>query len=45
MALHTYMRSDQAALLDTINEKADYNDEVEASLRSAVEDFKANHAY
>jgi F-type H+-transporting ATPase subunit alpha len=44
-ALHTYMRAEQTALLDKINETPDYNDEIEAGLRKAVEDFKANHAY
>jgi len=44
-ALHTYMRAEQSALLDKINETPDYNDEIEAGLRKAVEDFKANHAY
>jgi F-type H+-transporting ATPase subunit alpha len=40
-ALHTYMRSSQSALLDKINETAEYNDEIEAGLKAAIEDFKA----
>jgi len=40
-ALHSYMHASQQALLDSINETADYNDEVEAGLRAAIEDFKA----
>jgi F-type H+-transporting ATPase subunit alpha len=40
-ALHTYMRASQSALLDKINETADYNDEIEAGLSAAIEDFKA----
>ena len=40
-ALHTYMRASQSALLDKINETAEYNDEIEAGLKAAIEDFKA----
>jgi F-type H+-transporting ATPase subunit alpha len=41
-ALHTYMRSSAADLMNSINESGDYNDDVIAALRKAVEDFKAN---
>jgi F-type H+/Na+-transporting ATPase subunit alpha len=40
-ALHGYMRASQGDLMDKINASGDYNDEIEASLRAAVEDFKA----
>jgi F-type H+-transporting ATPase subunit alpha len=40
-ALHAYMHASQAALLDTINASGDYNDEVAAGLKAAIEDFKA----
>jgi F-type H+-transporting ATPase subunit alpha len=40
-ALHGYMGASQSALMDKINDSGDYNDEIEAALRSAVEDFKA----
>ena len=40
-ALHGYMRASQAELMDNINASGDYNDGIEASLRAAVEDFKA----
>jgi F-type H+-transporting ATPase subunit alpha len=40
-ALHSYMRASQQALLDNINETADYNDEIESALRAAIDDFKA----
>ena len=30
-------------MIDKINEKGDYNDEIEASLKKAVEDFKAHY--
>jgi F-type H+-transporting ATPase subunit alpha len=44
-ALHAYMHSDQAELMRKIEETGDYNNEIEAGLRSAVEDFKSNHAW
>jgi F-type H+-transporting ATPase subunit alpha len=44
-ALHAFARSNYAALIDKINETADYNDEIEAALRKALEDFKANSAW
>ncbi|MGA7799600.1 MAG: F0F1 ATP synthase subunit alpha [Gammaproteobacteria bacterium] len=44
-ALIAYMKSSQTDLVQRINETPDYNDEIEAGLRKAVEDFKANHAY
>ena len=40
-ALHSYMRASQSELMDRINSHGDYNDEIEAALRAAVEDFKA----
>jgi F-type H+-transporting ATPase subunit alpha len=40
-AMHGYMRASQAGLMDNINASGDYNDEIEAGLRAAVEDFKA----
>ena len=40
-ALHAYMRASQSALMDTINDSGDYNDEIAAGLKTAVEDFKA----
>jgi F-type H+-transporting ATPase subunit alpha len=44
-ALLSYMRASQSALMDKINEIADYNDEIEVSLCSAIEDFKANNTW
>jgi F-type H+-transporting ATPase subunit alpha len=44
-ALLSYMRTSQSALMDKINETGDYNDETESGLRSAIEDFKANHTW
>ena len=40
-ALHDFMRSRYKDLLDTINRMGEYDDETEAALRKAVEDFKA----
>ena len=40
-AMHAYMSANQSTLMDKINESGDYNDDIEAGLRSAVEDFKA----
>ena len=41
-ALHDYIRSNFKDLLDQINESGDYNDDIEASIKKAVEDFKSN---
>jgi F-type H+-transporting ATPase subunit alpha len=40
-ALHAYMRASQAGLMEQINTSGDYNDDIAASLKAAVEDFKA----
>ena len=44
-ALHAHANSNFADLVASINETATYDDEVEAALRKAVEDFKANGAW
>jgi len=44
-ALQSYMASSHAALMESINESGDYNDTIESGLRSAIEDFKANHSW
>ncbi|MCP5143618.1 MAG: F0F1 ATP synthase subunit alpha [Gammaproteobacteria bacterium] len=44
-ALHSYLRSSQTALFDKLNATGEWSDEVEAGLKSAVEDFKANHTW
>jgi len=44
-ALHGFMRSNQQPLLDKINVSGDFNDEIEAGLKKAVEEFKTKHAY
>ena len=40
-ALHDFMRSQHKDLLDKINSTGDYDEDTEAALRKAVEDFKA----
>ena len=41
-AMHDYLRSNNKDLLDQINETGDYNDDIEAAIKKAVEAFKAN---
>jgi F-type H+-transporting ATPase subunit alpha len=40
-ALHAYMRASQVDLMEQINASGDYNDDIAASLKAAIEDFKA----
>jgi F-type H+-transporting ATPase subunit alpha len=44
-ALHGYMRASQKPLMDRINATPDYNDEIAAGLRAAIEDFKSNNTW
>ena len=44
-ALLDYMRSEQKALLDKINEKGDYNGDIEAALKAALTQFKATGSW
>jgi F-type H+/Na+-transporting ATPase subunit alpha len=44
-ALLTHFRASYAADMDAINSNPDYNDEVEAKMRSIIADFVANGAY
>ncbi len=44
-ALHSYARSQQADLLQLINETGDYNDEIQAGLKKAVEGFKESGSW
>ena len=41
-ALLSYMHASHTELMDKINESGDLNDEIEAGMRAAIEDFKAN---
>ncbi len=38
-ALHSYMKSEHAALIDKINEKGDYNDEIQKGIKDAITNF------
>ena len=44
-ALQDYMGSSQQALMDKINDTAEFNDEVANALHDALKDFKANHTW
>ncbi len=44
-ALHAYLRSNNADLLDRINESGDFNDEIAAEMKAAIEQFKASSTY
>ena len=44
-AMIAYMRASQSDLMDKINASGDYNDEIEAGLRAAVEEFKATGSW
>ncbi len=44
-AVQGYMKSEQADLMNKINESGDYNDEIENALRAALEKFKASNTW
>ncbi|HHH47350.1 MAG TPA: F0F1 ATP synthase subunit alpha [Gammaproteobacteria bacterium] len=44
-ALHAYLRANNADLLDRINESGDFNDEIAAEMKTAIEQFKASSTY
>ena len=44
-ALHTYMKNNQAELLQKINDSGDYSEDIANSFKAALEDFKANHTW
>jgi F-type H+-transporting ATPase subunit alpha len=44
-AMLAHMKSNQADLLAQINESGDFNDDIAASMKAALEDFKANGVY
>ena len=41
-ALHDHIKSKDVALLDSINESGDYNEEIAAKLYAALTEFKNN---
>jgi F-type H+-transporting ATPase subunit alpha len=44
-AMLSYIRSECSALLDKINESGDFNDDIAAEMKSAIENFKANNVW
>ncbi|MCG8436399.1 MAG: F0F1 ATP synthase subunit alpha [Gammaproteobacteria bacterium] len=44
-ALHAYMHSQHADIMKKINETGDYNDEIEAAFKSALDSFAKTQAY
>ncbi|MCK0536872.1 F0F1 ATP synthase subunit alpha [Alcanivorax quisquiliarum] len=44
-ALLDYMNSEQKALMDKINEKGDFNGEIESGIKGAIETFKATQTW
>jgi F-type H+-transporting ATPase subunit alpha len=44
-ALLSYANSENAALLAKINEKGDYNDDIAAQLKAAIQKFKATQTW
>ena len=44
-ALHSFMNSEKADLMQGINDNPEYNDEVDAAIKAAIEEFKANHSW
>ena len=44
-ALQSYMKSEQADLMNQINASGDYNDNIESALRAALEKFKSSNTW
>ncbi|WP_341706765.1 F0F1 ATP synthase subunit alpha [Halopseudomonas sp.] len=44
-AMIAYFKSEQADLLAKINEKGDYNDDIEAGIKAGIEKFKATQSW
>jgi len=44
-AMHSHVRSSHAELIDKINNSGDWNEEIEAAMIAALDDFKANGAW
>ncbi len=44
-ALHSFVNSERADLMQRINEAGDFNDDIDAGLKAALDDFKSNHAW
>jgi F-type H+-transporting ATPase subunit alpha len=44
-AMQAYLKSHSADLINQINETADFNDDIAAAMRKAIEAFKTNGAW
>ncbi len=44
-AMHSFLKSKYQGLLDKINKTGDFNDEIEAEMKAALDDFKAHGAW
>jgi F-type H+-transporting ATPase subunit alpha len=44
-ALLAYMNAEHAEFMDNVNRTGDYNDEIAAEMRAAIESFKATQSY
>ena len=44
-ALHSFVNSERADLMQRINEAGDFNHDIDAGLKAALDDFKSNHAW
>jgi len=44
-ALLSFMNSDKADFMQMINETGDFNDDIDAEIKTAIEAFKANHTW
>lgn len=44
-AMLSYLRSSQKELLDKINEKGDFNDEIAGAMKKALETFKSTNTW
>ena len=44
-ALHSFMGSSHGELMNNVSESGDWNDDIEATFKQAVEDFKANQVW
>ena len=43
--LRSYLRTNHREFLDKLNEKGDFNDEIEKNIRSIIDAFKATQAW
>ena len=44
-AMQSFLKSNSADLLNKINESGDFNDEIEAEMKAAIEKFKTTGAW